>query len=230
MNGDELGAVLERSRAVLFDFDGPICSVFAGRPAPTVARELNEQLARTGVELPWTDDPLEVLRLAAPLGPRVLVEIEDMLVAAERSAALTAAPTPGGEESIAACIASGRLAAIVSNNSAAAVLTYLAARGISSPAADLVVGRVHAKPHLMKPHPAPVHAVLAALGIEPGDAVLIGDTVTDVEAAAAAGVPCIAYANKPGKREKLARAAVVIDDMRVLAQQLAAVPLRRTTR
>jgi phosphoglycolate phosphatase-like HAD superfamily hydrolase len=215
---------------VLFDFDGPICSVFAGYPAPVVARELREQLTRAGVDLPQTDDPLEVLRLAAPLGPQVLVEIEDMLIAAERAAALTAAPTRGGEESISACVASGRSAAIVSNNSAAAVVAYLAARGISSPGSDLVVGRQYAKPHLMKPHPAPVLAVLAAVGVEPGDAVLIGDTVTDVEAAAAAGVLCIGYANKPGKRERLRKAAVVIDDMGVLAEQLAAVPLRRTTR
>ena len=57
-----LAALLQRTRAILFDFDGPICSVFAGQPAPTVARELREQLAEWGADVPTHDDPL-VLQL-----------------------------------------------------------------------------------------------------------------------------------------------------------------------
>jgi len=37
----------------------------------------------------------------------------------------------------------------------------------------------------------------------PSDAVLIGDSVTDIQAARAAGTAAIAYANKPGKDRAL---------------------------
>jgi phosphoglycolate phosphatase len=32
--------LLRNAEAVLFDFDGPICSVFSGYPAPRVARDV----------------------------------------------------------------------------------------------------------------------------------------------------------------------------------------------
>ncbi len=34
-----LGAIIARTRYLLLDFDGPICSIYAGLPAPTVAPE-----------------------------------------------------------------------------------------------------------------------------------------------------------------------------------------------
>ena len=42
-----------------------------------------------------------------------------------------------------------------------------------------------------KPAPDIVRAALDAVGVEPQDAVMLGDTVYDVRAAAAAGVACI---------------------------------------
>lgn len=42
-----------------------------------------------------------------------------------------------------------------------------------------------------KPEPDIVRAALEAVGAEPGDAVMVGDTIYDVQAAAAAGVACI---------------------------------------
>lgn len=42
-----------------------------------------------------------------------------------------------------------------------------------------------------KPAPDIVRAALSAVGVAPQDAVLVGDTVYDVRAAAAAGVACI---------------------------------------
>jgi HAD superfamily hydrolase (TIGR01509 family) len=220
----DLAEVLGPARAVLFDFDGPICSDFAGFPAPDIAYQLRSQLAETGVELPVTDDPLDVLRLAAAFGHDVVLRAEELLTAAEKAAIRSAAPTPGGEASIRACTASGRQVAVVSNNSAAAIVAYLDQHAISPPPADLVVGREYAKPHLMKPHPSPILSLLALLGVTADAAVLVGDTITDIQAATAAGVACIGYANKPEKHEQLAGAAVVIDDMQVLADQLAVLP------
>jgi phosphoglycolate phosphatase-like HAD superfamily hydrolase len=55
-----LEQVLTSVDAVLFDFDGPLCDVFAGFPAWQVAQQLQEMI---GTQYD-TDDPLEILRRA----------------------------------------------------------------------------------------------------------------------------------------------------------------------
>jgi len=217
----DLAALLQRTRAILFDFDGPICSVFAGQPAPTVARELREQLAEWGADVPTHDDPLEVLRSSERFGEKVTRAADDFLTAAETSAVRSAAPTPGGAESVRACGATGLRAAIVSNNSAAAVAEYLDIYGLTD-VVDAVVGREYGKPDLMKPHPKPIWEALKKLHIGPDVALLVGDSTTDVIAARAASVMCVAYANKPGKAKALGDADAMLDDMTALAQHLIA--------
>ncbi|MBT1073502.1 HAD family hydrolase [Geobacter chapellei] len=44
-----------------------------------------------------------------------------------------------------------------------------------------------------KPHPEPLLKVLDHYGIEPGEALFVGDSAVDMEAAAGAGVPFVAY-------------------------------------
>ena len=55
---------------LLLDFDGPVCGIFAGYPAPRVARELIAALRAAGVDVPDATaeqtDPIEVLRLLKP--------------------------------------------------------------------------------------------------------------------------------------------------------------------
>ncbi len=48
----DLGRLLGEVGAVLLDFDGPVCSVFAGYPAPHVAAELAEVLRQRRVDVP----------------------------------------------------------------------------------------------------------------------------------------------------------------------------------
>jgi phosphoglycolate phosphatase-like HAD superfamily hydrolase len=229
MTNDDLVAVLRTARAVLFDFDGPVCSVFAGLPAPTVARRLRQSLEdSTGgsldVAAPEADDPMEVLRLAPSLGPDVARVADDLLTAAETEAVGSAATTPGGHCSLRACATTGRRTGIVSNNSGTAVRAYLTRHDLAH-LVDAIVGRAYAEPHLMKPDPGPITTALHSLGIEPGVAVLVGDSATDIGAARAAGVACIGYANKPGKRDLLAGADAVVENMQVLADHLARVPV-----
>ena len=54
-----LADVMNRSRYLLFDFDGPICGIFAGLPAHGIAGHLRDLVAGRGVA--DTD-----------LGPRIL--------------------------------------------------------------------------------------------------------------------------------------------------------------
>jgi phosphoglycolate phosphatase len=74
----------------------------------------------------------------------------------------------------------------------------------------------------MKPSPYLVQRAGEALSLPLSECVLIGDQVSDVAAAKAAGARSIGYANKPGKAEDLANAGAdaVIDDMAHLAALL----------
>ncbi|WP_229783494.1 HAD hydrolase-like protein [Pilimelia anulata] len=65
----------------------------------------------------------------------------------------------------------------------------------------------------MKPDPQPVRNALRLVGSSAGRAVLVGDAVTDIRAARAAGVAAVGYANRPTKRGILASADAVIESM-----------------
>ncbi|MFJ4704136.1 HAD family hydrolase [Streptomyces anulatus] len=226
MRSSALAEVLGATRAVLFDFDGPICDVFAGRPAPGVARHLADALsefdAALGSKAHSTDDPMEVLRLAPQGGEPALRTIEEELTKAEVTAVrLAGPPTPGAAAALEAARASGRKVAIVSNNSAACVQAFLMLHELRH-LVDAVVGRAPYWPDAMKPDP---HSLLMAsnkLGTHPHDCTLIGDSVTDVKATKATGGRSIGYANKPGKERALgdAGADVVVTAMDVVAEAL----------
>ncbi|MFD6752689.1 HAD family hydrolase [Micromonospora gifhornensis] len=222
----DLGRLLGEVGAVLLDFDGPVCSIFAGYPAPQVAAELVDVLRRRGVDVPpdlaSEPDPLEVLRRIGATGDQgVTRAVEDALCAAERQAAESAEPTPYGREVIVAARQAGLPVAVVSNNSAGAVTAYLTAHRLAGHVSP-VVGRPYAEPARMKPSPEPILQAVRALKMPPSRCVLIGDSLSDIEGARASGVRAIGYANRPAKVEafRSAMADVVITSMSELAQAL----------
>ncbi len=60
---DRLSGVLANARVIFFDFDGPVCDVFAGLSAAEVAKQLTALLAAqdetAGAKAAETDDPIE---------------------------------------------------------------------------------------------------------------------------------------------------------------------------
>lgn len=205
-----IAQVLAETGPILLDFDGPICTVFSTIPGPTVADQLRRVLTGHGVVLPAhiteQPDPLEVLRYTATLGDQQLTTlVDDQLRQAERQAVDGATPTPYAREVIVAAHHAGRRLAIVSNNSQPAIRAYLTCHRIDR-YINHVIGRAYADPGRMKPSPLPVLDAVAALGAKPAACVLLGDSASDVRAAHAAGVHTIGYANKPGKRDRLAHA------------------------
>ncbi|MEV6800159.1 HAD family phosphatase [Micromonospora rifamycinica] len=215
----DLGRLLGKVDAVLLDFDGPVCSIFAGYPAHQVAAELVDVLRRCGVEVPLDladePDPLEVLRWTGAAGDRgVTREVEDALCAAERRAVQTAEPTPYGREVIVAAYQVGMPVAAVSNNSAGAVTAYLAAHRLAEYVSP-VIGRPYADPDRMKPNPAPILQAVRAVGERPDRCVLVGDSLSDIRGARAAGVRVIGFANRSPKVAafQAAGADVVITSM-----------------
>lgn len=226
MDSDGLTRALASCDAVLFDFDGPICDVFAGLPAPNVARELAALLDALAPQVSEaahaTDDPMVVHQLSARVGGDVLSAVEAALTAAEVRAVRSAGPpTSGAAESLGAAQASGRRVAVVSNNSADCVNAYLTSQNLAG-AVEAVVGRPSLRPDLMKPSPHLLLQAAALLGVAPGRTLLVGDSVTDIAASKAAAAGSVGYANKAGKDEALraAGADVIVVTMGDIAQAL----------
>jgi phosphoglycolate phosphatase len=219
--GPELAQLLARTRCLLLDFDGPVCAVFAGRPARTIVLELLDLVPADHTCIPQnvanSHDPFDVLRYASTVSAELLRAVEQQLCAAELDAVRSARPTPLAASAIRSWRRAGRPVAIVSNNSEAAVQVYLAAHAIEL---DLVVARTSPDPALLKPSPYLVTRAVRDIGADPETCTLVGDSPSDIVAARRAGTNGVGYANKPGKRRRLADAgaAIVIDDMRALAQ------------
>ncbi|MGH3731242.1 MAG: HAD family hydrolase [Micromonosporaceae bacterium] len=110
--------------------------------------------------------------------------------------------TPYAREVIRAAKEAGRPVAIVSNNSEPAIRAYLDVHTLTGWIAP-IVGRAYATPDRMKPNPAPIVDAMTVLGVDPATCALVGDSVTDIEAARAAGVRSIGDANKVGKTQAL---------------------------
>ena len=224
-----LGAVIARTRYLLLDFDGPICSIYAGLPAETVAARLRklfpgdlpEQIANT-------PDPIEVFYYSATVSDEMAARVEAEMADLEVAAVPTADPTPYVHQVIASARESGRTIGVVSNNSPRAVNAYLDRHSLSD-GIRLVVARTSHDPALLKPNPYLIDKAVRGLNADPAASTLVGDSFTDIEAAHRAGVASIGYANKPGKRERMMQlqAGAVITSMADLALSLRAHPVDR---
>lgn len=221
-----LASLIRASKAILLDFDGPVCGVFAGHPAPVVAGQLRHLLEEDGVALPpqfdANRDPLKLLAWVGLNHPHHTQAVDDLLIAGEVEAAQSAKPTEHAREVISASVRSGRPVAIVSNNAAEAIHHYLALEGIAG--VSLVVGRAYGKPEHLKPHPIPVTRAVTGLGMNPADCILIGDSEADMQASRAAGVIPIGYTKGDFRGPALtgAGAEIVIDDMAAVSAALEA--------
>ncbi|MEV4377862.1 HAD-IA family hydrolase [Streptosporangium sp. NPDC049644] len=108
-----------------------------------------------------------------------------------------------------------------SNNSVAAVTVFLEAHGLLT-AVDLISARVDPDPGFMKPNTHLVRQALDQLGADAALSLLVGDSVTDMQASKSAGITAVGYANKPDKADQLvaAGADVVVTSMEELATAL----------
>jgi phosphoglycolate phosphatase len=222
----DLDAILARTRHLLLDFDGPICSIFAGLPAATVAdrlRKLFGDHAQMPGDIATTADPFAVFAYSATVSENLAAQVETEMTELELAAVATAAPTPYVHEVVTACKDSGRSVAVVSNNSARAVHSYLGRHGLDD-RISLVVARTDHDPALLKPSPHLITQAVVALDAKPAECTLVGDSVTDIQGAHLASVQSIGYVNKPGKRERFtaAGAGAIINSLADLALRLRA--------
>ncbi|MFC8382450.1 HAD family hydrolase [Nocardia sp. NPDC057272] len=202
----ELESLLRERRNVLLDFDGPVCAVFSAITDRAVAEELADIAG--GANLPRTvrvsNDPFDVLRYVAAEGDKAtLSRVESRFRDLECRAVENAEPTPGAAEAITELSARSYQVAIVTNNSAEAADRYLRRLGLRSKVGP-IAGRPGAEVALLKPDPHLVEVGLRELGTTAAGAMFVGDSESDVAAGRAAGVACVALANKPGKVKRFA--------------------------
>ncbi len=208
-----LRELITRAQFVLWDFDGPICRLFAGHSAERVSEGLVEWLEGRGLHGLLTDaereslDPHVVLRVVDRRRPDsdLVTELEERLTEEELHAASSAMPTPWADPVIRTWNALGSRLAITTNNSPRVVGKYLESRGLTSCFAPHVYGRTRDL-QLLKPHPHCLNRALRAMGAAPTAALMIGDTPSDFLAAREAGVPFLGYARNE-RKEKLLRGA-----------------------
>ncbi|MCX5110445.1 HAD-IA family hydrolase [Streptomyces sp. NBC_00378] len=254
----EVRDMLSRARCVVLDFDGPVARLFAGghRSQESVAGDIADELLRIaashGIELAGvrgSKDPHEVFGAYA----RGAAERDGMhpwrIAADEMHGALTtwelksaehAEPTPGAAAFIRAwsrkagprttgvpSSAQGRLA-VASNNHHGAITRYLERESLLEFFDGPVIGRNEGDVGLMKPNPWILHEVVRATGADAAEHLMIGDSLSDQQAARSAGMPFLGYHRKAGKRQLLrapgpdGRRLPVIATMQVLADAASA--------
>lgn len=203
--------VLAAASVVLLDFDGPITPLMPPPANAQAADAARAALLGAGValgqQIEATTDHLAVLRWTGTHAPSALPTVEHACDAAEVRAALVSVPTPGAHDFLTACNSTRRPVVIVSNNTAAAINAYLDQWDLT-PLVHAVIGRPAGQPDLMKPHPHAITTALRIVATAPTDAVLIGDSVSDVQVAHTTGVRSIGYAKTPARGHELARAGV----------------------
>jgi phosphoglycolate phosphatase-like HAD superfamily hydrolase len=224
---DALRDLIAKARVVLWDFDGPVCGLFARHKAERVATELVEWLAGRGLrdlltqEERKTLDPQIVLRAVDRRHPNsdLVIDLEERLTNEELKATSTAMPTPYADPLIRTWTAVGSRLAITTNNSARVVRAYLASRDLTLCFSPHIYGRTQ-QLNLLKPDPHCLGRALNAMGAAPGSALMIGDAPTDFLAARAAGVPFLGYARDERKAGLLreAGALVIVDSLEPVLQ------------
>lgn len=190
-------------RAALIDLDGTLLDT-----APDIAAAANAMLAELGhAALPAAaisdfigqGVPKFVARCLAAAGRDPDgTELEVFSRHYERSSGSLAKAYPGVREGLAAMAAAGLVLACVTNKSARFAAPLLRETGLAGSFRVVVTGDSVAR---RKPHPEPFLRACGLLGVTPAEAVVVGDSANDAQAARAAG--CVFLLVPYGYREGL---------------------------
>ncbi|MGW6291260.1 HAD family hydrolase [Streptomyces sp. NPDC055058] len=211
-----LPALLAGTEAVLLDFDGPVCDLFGPVPTAHVAAEIKTMArghwGRLDREVEDCHDSHGILPRLGDMAdkhrpehlPREPLRLAHEIVTRyEYEAVRTARPTPLSGELLREFRRSGLPVVVVTNNAAGPVRDYLAREGLAGHVAG-VCGRDPDEPRRMKPDPYLVDRALELLGGPDRTRVLlIGDQVTDLEAAQRAGVRFLGCTGDRDKRRRM---------------------------
>jgi phosphoglycolate phosphatase len=208
-------------RAVLLDLDGTLLD-----SAPDLAAAANRMLAELGLA---PRDPAVIATYIGKGIPRLVERsLTGSLDAPAESALLARAlpvyeryyaeesgrrsvPFPGVVEGLRLLHDARLPLACITNKAERFTIDLLQRTALDGFFGAVVCGDTVAR---KKPDAEPVLAACARLGVRPGEALMIGDSTNDVEAARAAGCPvwCVPYGYNEGRPvESLACDAIVLD-------------------
>ncbi|CAL9541276.1 HAD family hydrolase [Streptomyces sp. enrichment culture] len=212
-----LARLLGDAQAVLFDFDGPVTDLFRGMSTAPVADEIKKT-----VRLHWGDLDQDVedcddshgilLRLrdmadrpTTARRSRVALDLAEARVTRhEYEIVRSARPVPHLGAVLDALLGLDLRLAVVSNNAEGPIREFLKNHGLQS-AFEVIVGRDPEELHHMKPSPESVERAVRQLGLRPADCLLLGDQLTDLAAAAAAGTRFLGVTGSPARSAEMLR-------------------------
>ncbi|MCL6522811.1 MAG: HAD-IA family hydrolase [Firmicutes bacterium] len=173
-------------RLVVFDFDDTLA--LTAIDFPGVKRRAAGRLAAEGL---WTGTaeeavatPLPFLLARAEGRPELAAELQAMVEEAEAAGLRRLRWRPGLEAALEALRRGGLRLAVLTNNAGGPVRRALREAGLERHF-DAVAGRDDVP--AMKPRPEGLLALLGRLGVEPAEALFVGDSEIDRQAARAAG-------------------------------------------
>jgi phosphoglycolate phosphatase len=218
--------------AILFDLDGTLIDT-----ARDIASSLNQALAEH--DWPALDEravrgmigrgaPVLIERAARALGrplepsrhAEILARFLEHYAQLEHSGRIAARPYPGVRQALEGVRSRGMASAVVTNKQQSlseGLLRHFELDGLI----DVVVGGDRCERR--KPHPEPLLFACRALQVEPAHALMVGDSINDVEAARGAGIPviCVTYGYNEGADPRSLPADGLIES---LADLLAMLP------
>ena len=222
-----MDGILRRTRHLILDFDGPVCTLYARKPARLAADRLREILAPHIREIPsavaTATDPLAVLAYAAGISPQLAEQADAELTRYELSAAATAQPAGYSHDVIASAREGHRTITVISG-SARAVLAYLDRASLDE-LVGLVVGRTGDAPEAAAERHL-VGRALSALSADPATCTLVAESASVLASARASGIATIAYARTQAVQNLTsAHAEATVTSLADLVLRLRALPL-----
>jgi phosphoglycolate phosphatase len=209
---------------VLFDLDGTLLDTVAD-----IASALNQTMVECDCKPLPEADVRGMIGRGAPILIERAAASQGLLMDAATQAAMTerffhhygrleesnehsARPYPGAAESLRTLHDAGLRTAVVTNKQhrfAAALLTRL---GLAH-WVDVVVGGDTCPRR--KPDPQPLLFACESLHVPPSAALMVGDSVNDVQAARAAGIPivCVSYGYNEGRDPRSLECDVLLDSL-----------------
>lgn len=218
-----------RVRAVLFDLDGTLV-----HSAPDLAAAVNRMLRDLGhAEQPmekvitWVGNGMTRLVKRALTGDMLGEPEHDLFERAlalfkqhyaEQLSVLTR-PYAGVVAALDALAAGGFALGCVTNKPAMFTEPLLRKLGLEKYFRAIVSGDTTLA---RKPDPTPLHHACAALGVTPAQALLVGDSANDVQAARNAGMPviCVSYGYNHGRDVRELAPDAVVDSLVEVPQYL----------